>query len=912
MSKNLYLVYLSQIVPVIYHFKKTTGEKTMKQKTNLKSNSNNSPSKTHHVLVVDDEKAVRKVITTILNRFGFDVETCGNAFDAEDMIRRMDFGVIFLDIKLPEKNGVDLLRQAKEIQPDTPVILFTGSPSIETVTSALRLDAFDYLTKPVSPKRLVHVATRAIEMKDLRRKKNRYQKDLENLVTERTEELGASERRYRSLFNDSKDAIIIIDLDGRFVDFNQSALKLFGYSEKEMRRINIQDLYLRPEDRTAYQQIMAKKGAVKDYEIDFKYRDGSILNSLVTTSVRRNNEEAIIGYQGIIHDITARKQAEAKIVEQNKFLTNALESLTHPFYVIDAATYTIKMSNSAANLNQLDEKATCYSQTHKRTEPCNSQNHPCPLQEVKNTKKPVTMEHTHYDKDGNSRNVEIHGYPIFNDAGEVIQMIEYALDVTDRRLAEDALRKNEAKFRKFFNNSPFMMFSCNEDGTITDVNRKWQEETGYSMAESVGQNIDFLMTLESAERATAMRMPKTFSGDFNRDIPFQYIKKDGNVIDVILNSNATTDPAGNKLNLSIVQDVTERRKAHEYQNRLKSAIEQSSDGIVITDPDGKIQYINPAFERITGYQKKESVGKKYVYLQSKSPDWPKGRFISKVFHIEKTSHGKFTNKRKDGTEFEEEVTITPILSKQGKLLNYVVVKRDVTEKIRLESIAEAANLMDNIGFVFSGIRHEIGNPINTIKMTLNVIQNNLDNFSTDRIDEFMKRALVDVGRVEYLLNALRNFSLFESPKIDKVTLHSFMEKFITLIADDFEKKGITINTNFSAKAGRGLTDSRALQQVMLNILINAADSLTDTEDPMIQININKSGRLILVTVEDNGCGMNPEQRQKLFKPFYTTKPHGTGLGLVIVRKMLTKMNSSIEISSTEKKGTKVTITLPEG
>jgi len=146
--------------------------------------------------------------------------------------------------------------------------------------------------------------------------------------------------------------------------------------------------------------------------------------------------------------ITEHEQAEEslresrdKLRKQNEFLNNVLESLTYPFYVIDAEDYTIRMANSAAWHGQLPEKATCYMLTHKRDGPCEGTEHVCPLEQIKKTGKPTTVEHIHYDGDGNLRNVEVHGYPIFDSEGNLIQIIEYCLDITERKRAEKELEQ---------------------------------------------------------------------------------------------------------------------------------------------------------------------------------------------------------------------------------------------------------------------------------------------------------------------------------------------------------------------------------------------------------------------------------------------------------------------------------------
>ena len=143
------------------------------------------------------------------------------------------------------------------------------------------------------------------------------------------------------------------------------------------------------------------------------------------------------------------KQAEEQVRQQKEFFDHMLEALTHPFYVLDANDYSIKVANTAAHLGDLSEHPTCYGLTHKRALPCDGLEHTCPLQEVKKTKKPVTVEHVHYDIDGNPRDVEVHAYPIFDAEGNVVQMIEYSLDISERKKLEREVKDYAEKIKLF-------------------------------------------------------------------------------------------------------------------------------------------------------------------------------------------------------------------------------------------------------------------------------------------------------------------------------------------------------------------------------------------------------------------------------------------------------------------------------
>ncbi len=238
--------------------------------------------------------------------------------------------------------------------------------------------------------------------------------------------------------------------------------------------------------------------------------------------------------------------------------------------------------------------------------------------------------------------------------------------------------------------------------------------------------------------------------------------------------------------------------------------------------------------------------------------------------------------------------------------------KDITEKVRLESIAEAVNTMNNIGYIFSGIRHEIGNPINSIKMTMSVLRNNVDKYSKETVIEYIDRSLADINRVEYLLKSLKNFSIYERPDLQNVPMSSFTEKLLALVSSDFKKHGIKIKTIVHPEAEWIHADSRALHQVLLNVLTNAADALEGKRNPEIVLSVFEMANQITVSVEDNGCGMSDHEQKDLFKPFYTSKSKGTGLGLVIAKKMLSMMNGTIKIRSTKDLGTVVDISLPQG
>jgi len=254
------------------------------------------------------------------------------------------------------------------------------------------------------------------------------------------------------------------------------------------------------------------------------------------------------------------------------------------------------------------------------------------------------------------------------------------------------------------------------------------------------------------------------------------------------------------------------------------------------------------------------------------------------------------------------VQVVPIEGEQG---GRILLLSDVTEVRKMESVVEAANLTDKLGYVFSGIRHEIGNPVNSIKVALNVLRKNLDHYDQTTIAEFVDRSLMEVTRIEYLLKALKNYSLFESPDIQRIRMDDFIDNFIPLVRDEFERRRVDLRVMCADDTGWAMADPRALHHVLLNLLTNAADAVEDRPDGKVIISAMRSGPWVEIKVDDNGRGISEADQKNLFRPFFTSKQHGTGLGLVIVRKMVRKMDGRINVTSYKNCGATVTIALPE-
>ncbi len=300
-------------------------------------------------------------------------------------------------------------------------------------------------------------------------------------------------------------------------------------------------------------------------------------NNLVTGAFTHKRQEIlkILVGQASISLENARLFAEHKkgveeLQRQNEFMSIIMESLTHPFYVIDAGDYTIKMANEAACLGSLSENPTCYELTHKRSMPCEGEEHICPLKEVKKTKSPAIVEHIHYDKDGNPRNIEVKCYPIFNGDKNVVQVIEYCLDITKRKRAEEDFLKEKTFSETAINTLPGAFYLFDDKGKIHRWNKNLEEVTKYSSKEiSQMGPLDFIC--EEDRELVAKKIQEIFS-DGESAVEARFLTKSGEKISYYL-TGVRMQMGSSTYILGVGLDITERKNAEKDMLKKSKELE---------------------------------------------------------------------------------------------------------------------------------------------------------------------------------------------------------------------------------------------------------------------------------------------------------------------------------------------------
>jgi PAS domain S-box-containing protein len=519
---------------------------------------------------------------------------------------------------------------------------------------------------------------------------------------------------------------------------------------------------------------------------------------------------------------------------------------------------------------------------------------------------------------------EIEFKPTLLDDGRIVLILS---DITERKLAEVALRESEKKYKDLSELLPQVVFETDERGHLTFANRNAFEIFGYAQEDfDKGLNVFQMIVSESQDRAKENFNRILRQGE-SRGNEYPLLRKDGSIFYGIIYSTPVIredKPVGVR---GIIVDITDRKQAEESLRIKDNAIESSINAIFFADLEGNLTYVNPSFIKLWGYEdEKEVLGKPILeFWQTKE----NAQKALKTLHESRSWMGELVAQRKDGSTFDAQISANMVTDKAGKpiclmasFVDITGLKRAEEEKAFVEEQLRQSQKMEAIGRLAGGIAHDFNNLLTVIKgySQLLLIELKEDVPLRGNIEE-IKRASDKAADLTRQLLAFSRRQILEMRVLDLNTVLRDLDKMLhRLIGEDIE-----LVTVFTDDLGRVKTDPGWVEQIIMNLGVNARDAIPEggkltIETANVELDETyarghiavKPGRYVMLSVSDTGVGMTPEVRQQVFEPFFTTKEKGkgTGLGLSTVYGIVKQSGGNIWVYSEPGKGTTFKIYLP--
>ncbi|MCR9165707.1 MAG: PAS domain S-box protein [Nannocystaceae bacterium] len=432
-----------------------------------------------------------------------------------------------------------------------------------------------------------------------------------------------------------------------------------------------------------------------------------------------------------------------------------------------------------------------------------------------------------------------------------------------------------------------------EGPRILYANDAFWRMSGYTPGELIGQTPRVLQGPKT-DRALLLRL----RSDLEAGRPFEgraiNYRKDGSEYHVSWYIEPVRAASGAvEYYIAVQRDITHTVRSEAELNSVLSALRASPEGLLFLDEAGKIIRANPAAEELCRV----------------SADAMVGRTLPELFDPDDLSvsdDGRWEVRIDDpNLPATRRVELRRIGRDGGDTF---WAASDQTERRRLDALANAVNVVQQTGYVFAGIRHELGNPINSVKTALAVLQKHGATFSEDKRADYYDRMMQELVRIDFLLTALRSYNAHESVRVEVFDVNTHIEDFLRVARASPSAADLQWHPSQRPLLVRG--DPRGLYQVLLNLVKNAGDAVADVSGPRIVLSTRDKGDTAEVIVEDNGVGMTPDQLDSIGRPFATSKPQGTGLGVCVSQRILAGMQGLLDFESTPSEGTRARIELP--
>ena len=748
-------------------------------------------------------------------------------------------------------------------------------------------------------------------------------------------ELRESETKFRTFFDQSGDAVYIAAPEGMLRYVNQAGLDLFGFTLEEATLGNIQDLYVNPEERSIVTGEMQKKGHIKDYEVQLRRKDSQIIDCLLTAAARFDDSGKVISFQGIIHDITERKQREREYLK----LFTAMEQ--SPISVIITDT---NGKIEYVNPRFLDLTGYSSADVIGKNPRILSTGHTSNDDYAKMWETILAGQNWRGEFLNRKKNGELYWEdatigPIKNETGEITHFIGLKVNITPRKKIMAELEGVHQIYHQTIENARGVPYKFSyQTGSYEFVSNNIEDLVGLKPQDFTPETMSRLIqshviTDPDARITDPVEYGRAFRNGkiphYQMDIEFHLDNGEHKWVSDF--STPVTDKETGKVigSMGILMDITDRKKSEEnilYQANLLQSV---TDAIISTDRDFMITSWNTSAKIIYGWKAEEVIGKNFRDIVKPEYSYSSREEFNKKFTEDGFWSGEMVHHHKDGHPISVYSNVSDIKDSNGISIGRVSVNHDISaqkkaeeEKTALEDQLLQSQKMEAIGTLAGGVAHDFNNLLTIIQGHAQLLM--MDLTESDPNYRELRQIVNASTRAANLTRQLLLFSRKEAMEFKSINLNqtvgNLQRMLQRLIGED-----IQIDTFLGDDPWQVNADEGNLEQVIMNIAVNARDAMPHggkvtikTENIVLSkaeskiISESYSGRFVRLSIEDTGTGISPEIIDKIFEPFYSTKEvgKGTGLGLSVVYGIVKKHGGWINVYSESGLGTIFNIYLP--
>lgn len=838
------------------------------------------------VLIVDDERGMRKTLEKFLSRSGYEVYTAESFEEAQNIIKNNNLDVVVSDILLNGPTGIDVLKYIREVSPQTKTIMITGHPELETTVQGMRLGAFDYLSKPISGKQLVEVVDEAARVKQSADKEKtilkKHEGYLRTLIDNMPLEFWSIDKNLTVLMQNSKS----METWGNKVGRSIEELNLDGSNIETLKEKCLETL----EGKSAHFTLQQ----ISDEE--------HIYFSHNLAPVTVDNE--IVSIVGVSKNITGETKDKIEL----KRFASVLKSTSQGVILLDLEGNILNVNDAACSIYNISREEALGKNIFKFVpEPISSLGK-SRFRKVINGEQGNSHEYKVTDNKGGEIYLEVLSTAILDDEKNIIGMSVLCQDISERKRTENALKESEELHKQLVNLLPEALVLADCDNRLTYVSTVFLELFGYESLEKVlGKSIlEFLP--EEYHSEITQTVESIYQDQSVENKVYPLIKEDGSYIWCSIEADIFRDKNGNVKGLiAVLHDLTERLRMENAirnsEKRFRELAELLPEIVYEMDISGIITFVSDETYNITGYTK-EDVEKGFS-AASLFVEEDRERAMSNIKLMlvdpDLVTHEEYMAVRKDGSTFPVITRSTPII-RNGRIEGIRGIIFDLTEQKKTEAKQrellkhlEQTRHLESLAQMAGGIAHDFNNLLTGIlgNATLAKMDVEADNPAYENLHDIEQAAESATELVRKMLaysgKGVFTFKAGDISQIVKQTMVSLHPPLSSMI-----KLDVSLDTNLP----KSNVDKKQIRQLVTSLVTNASEAIEGSGkisirtgykffdqsylNKMYLTQILKEGKYIYLDVEDTGCGFKEKDYAKLFDPFYSTKFLGRGMGLAAV------------------------------